>query len=130
MTISKRTHVRGALAPANSHNFKVENAGKIRDAFFDAGLARMMNNGEISEQGVIEFNFSYGTALGHNLPTFIANLKKYLRSKHVNGLNLNGKITVIMDSNGDFPKLYLLTVERGAITVKEGVLKWEEQKIS
>ena len=124
----KKTHVRGVLTPSKPNLVTDSTYGKMRDGLFDTGLARIMNNGEINAKGVIEFGYSYASGLGPNLTEVIRKLKDFLRIKEVKALNLYGKITLVMDTDDDFPKLYKLIVENGEITTKEGSISWKESK--
>lgn len=121
----KRTHVRGTLTPVNANKFKVTEAEKIRDELFNSGLARIMNHAEISNEGRIEINYSYASGMGPNLKEVMFRLKRFLQLKEAEELDLQGNLTVIMDSDDDFPKLHRITVENGTVTCKEGSVTWQ-----
>lgn len=122
----KRTHVRGKLAPYNPNAFKAATADKIREGLFDSQLSRIMNTAEISDKGVIEFNYSYATGMGPNLSDVKRRFLKFLRVKEVKELNLQGRITFVLDTDDDFPKLYKLILENGQITFKEATVTWKD----
>ena len=114
------THVRGTIAPTG--NFKAGILPKLTNALKVSKLADFTKE-PISEKGQISFDHSY--KLGPDMSELVLNIQKFLNSSEAKKLNLYGTLMVIMETNDDFPKLYKITVEKGAVTYKEGSLAWK-----
>lgn len=122
----KLIHVRGTIAPTG--NFPAKMLPKLSHAIENAKLADFTGFREMSEQGRIAFDRTYTyTGLAPNLTELVLRLQKFLNAKEVKGLNLYGTLMVIMETTDDFPKLYRVTVERGAVTCKEGSVTWQNK---
>lgn len=122
----KLIHVRGTIAPTSS--FQASTLPKLSKAIETAKLADFTGFREMNEQGRIAFDRTYTyTGLAPNLSELVLRLQKFLNSKEVKGLNLYGTLMVIMETTDDFPKLYRIIVERGAVTCKEGSVTWQDK---
>lgn len=122
----KLIHVRGNISPTG--NFQPNMLSKLSKALEEAKLAEFTGFREISAKGGIEFDRSYSyTSLTPNLPELVLRLQKFLRAKEIKDLKLYGTLMVIMETNDDFPKLYRVTVENGAVTCKEGSVTWQNK---